>query len=83
MNKLEILSNISADKLNVESITDFFEIIKAVDVNNSVSVDEHVVKASDLRPDVVKSSTDEEKELIMKNFPERQGSYLIVPKVIQ
>jgi Asp-tRNA(Asn)/Glu-tRNA(Gln) amidotransferase C subunit len=52
-------------------------------VNTNQKVNEHVIKASELREDVVKSASEEEKALIMKNFPQQQGTYLVVPKVIQ
>lgn len=83
MDKLQKLSNITTEKVNTKSITSFFETIKAVEVNTNLEVNEHVIKASELREDVVKSASEEEKALIMKNFPQQQGTYLVVPKVIQ
>lgn len=81
MDKLEQLSNIRTGKLNIKGISDFFETIKAVDDNN-VTTEEFVIKANQLREDVVINASDEEKALIMKNFPQIQGTYLVVPKVI-
>lgn len=83
MDKLQKLSNITTEKVNTKSITSFFETIKSVEVNNNLEVNEHVIKASELREDTVISSSEEEKALIMKNFPQQQGTYLVVPKVIQ
>ena len=83
MDKLQKLSNITTEKVNTKSITSFFETIKAVEVNTNLEADEHIIKASELREDVVKDSSEEEKALIMKNFPQQQGTYLVVPKVIQ
>lgn len=83
MDKLELLSNIRTKELNTKSITNFFETIKAVEEHDNSDVAEHVIKASELREDKVVSSTDEEKELIMSNFPKKQGTYLVVPKIIQ
>ncbi len=83
MDKLQKLSNITTENVNTDSITSFFETIKSVEVNTNLKVDEHIIKASELREDVVKSASEEEKALIMKNFPQQQGTYLVVPKVIQ
>ena len=83
MDKLQKLSNITTEKVNTKSITSFFETIKSVEVNTNLEVNEHIIKASELREDVVKSASEEEKALIMKNFPQQQGTYLVVPKVIQ
>jgi len=83
MDKLQKLSNITTEKVNTKSITSFFETIKAVEVNANLEVNEHVIKASELREDEVKGASEEEKALIMKNFPQQQGTYLVVPKVIQ
>lgn len=83
MDKLEQLSNIRSGEVNISQITDFFETIKNVkDVDTDGSKD-HVVMSDNLREDVVLSSTQEDKDLIMDNFPAKQGTYLVVPKVIQ
>ena len=83
MDKLELLSNIRTKSLNTKNITNFFETIKAVEDLDHSDVKEHIIKASELREDVVVSSTEEEKELLMSNFPQKQGTYLVVPKIIQ
>ncbi|MFT6715969.1 MAG: aspartyl/glutamyl-tRNA(Asn/Gln) amidotransferase C subunit [Saprospiraceae bacterium] len=83
MDKLEQLSNIRSGDVNISQITDFFETIKNVkDIDTSGS-QVHVVKSDNLREDVVMSSNEEEKALIIENFPAKQGTYLVVPKVIQ
>jgi Asp-tRNA(Asn)/Glu-tRNA(Gln) amidotransferase C subunit len=41
------------------------------------------VKSDNLREDVVINCSPEEKALIIENFPANQGTYLVVPKVIQ
>lgn len=83
MDKLEQLSNIKAGEVDIKKITDFFETIKNVkDIDTTGSTD-HVVKSNNLREDVVVNASDEEKRLIMANFPAKQGTYLVVPKVIQ
>ncbi len=83
MDKLEQLSNIRSGEVNISQITEFFETIKNVKNIDTAGSQEHVVKSDNLRQDVVASSSEEEKALIMENFPAKQGTYLVVPKVIQ
>lgn len=83
MDKLEQLSNIRSGEVNISQITNFFETIKNVKNIDTTGSVEHIVKSDNLREDEVKSTSVEDKELIMDNFPERQGTYLVVPKVIQ
>lgn len=83
MDKLEQLSNIRTGEVNISQITDFFETIKNVKNIDTTGSVEHIVKSNNLREDEVKSTSAEDKELIMDNFPARQGTYLVVPKVIQ
>ena len=83
MDKLEQLSNIRSGEVNISQITDFFETIKNVKDIDTEGSHEHVVNSDNLREDVVLSASDEDKKLIMDNFPAKQGTYLVVPKVIQ
>jgi aspartyl/glutamyl-tRNA(Asn/Gln) amidotransferase C subunit len=83
MDKLEQLSNIRSGEVNISKITDFFETIKNVKNIDTQGSQEQVVKSDNLREDVVASSSAEDKDLIMANFPAKQGTYLVVPKVIQ
>lgn len=83
MDKLQQLSNIRAEEVNISKITDFFETIKNVENVDTAGAEDHIVKADDLREDEVKNCDAEEKALIMENFPAIQGTYLVVPKVIQ
>lgn len=83
MDKLEQLSNIRSGEVNISQITDFFETIKGVKDIDIKGSSEHIVKSDNLREDVVINASAEEKELIMGNFPGKQGTYLVVPKVIQ
>ena len=83
MDKLEQLSNIRSGEVNISQITDFFETIKGVKDIDTKGSSEHIVKSDNLREDVVINASAEEKELIMGNFPGKQGTYLVVPKVIQ
>ena len=82
MDKLEQLSNIRSGEVNISKITDFFETIKNVKDIDTAGSQDQVVKSDNLREDVVMSSNEEEKVLIMGNFPAKQGTYLVVPKVI-
>lgn len=83
MDKLQQLSNIRAEEVNISKITDFFETIKNVQNIDIKGSQEHIVKSDNLREDVVNNCDPEEKALIMENFPAKQGTYLVVPKVIQ
>ncbi len=83
MDKLQQLSNIRAEEVNISKITDFFETIKNVKDIDTEGYQEHIVKSDNLREDVVNNCDPEEKALIMENFPVKQGTYLVVPKVIQ
>ena len=82
MSKLEQLSNIETQNLDIKNISDFFDTIKSVEVSNEITVSNFTLKTENLRKDEVKGASDEEKELILKNFPQIQGRYLVVPKVI-
>jgi len=83
MDKLQQLSNIRAEEVNISKITDFFETIKSVKDISTEGAQDHIVKSDNLREDVVNNCDSEEKDLIMENFPAKQGTYLVVPKVIQ
>ena len=83
MDKLEQLSNIRSGEVNISQITEFFETIKNVKNIDTAGSVEHIVQSDNLRVDEVKSTSIEDRELIMDNFPAKQGTYLVVPKVIQ
>lgn len=83
MDKLAHLSNIRSEEVNISQITDFFETIKGVKDINTQGSQDHVVKSDNLREDQVLNSSEEDKALILENFPAKQGTYLVVPKVIQ
>jgi aspartyl/glutamyl-tRNA(Asn/Gln) amidotransferase C subunit len=83
MDKLEQLSNIKTKEVNISQITDFFETIKNVADIDTEDSEDHIVKSDNLREDIVINCSPEEKALIMENFPAKQGTYLVVPKVIQ
>ena len=83
MDKLQQLSNIRAEEVNISKITDFFETIKNVSDISIEGAQDQIVKSDNLREDEVINCDPEEKALIMENFPAKQGTYLVVPKVIQ
>jgi aspartyl/glutamyl-tRNA(Asn/Gln) amidotransferase C subunit len=83
MDKLDVLSNIDTKNLEIKEITSFFEKVKAVNVSNSNVQTNRIAKPENLRSDEVKHASQVEKDLIMQNFPKKQGTYLVVPKVIQ
>ena len=83
---LDVLSSIKGAQAS-KVVDDLFEVIKKGHVsensdasnqnnNNAVSVD-------DLRPDTVIASSEEERNLIIENFPNEKNRYLVVPKVIE
>ncbi len=51
-------------------------------IDNNVN-NNHVVEVSDLREDVVISSSETEKNIIKQNFPKEKNGYLVVSKVIE
>lgn len=83
MDKLELLSNIRLGEIDTKNITNFFETIKNVEDQDTSDVNDYIVQVDNLREDVVKPSSEEEKALIMSNFQKKQGTYLQVPKIIQ
>ena len=53
MDKLQQLSNIRADEVNISKITDFFETIKNVKNIDTEGAQDYIVKSDILRDDVV------------------------------
>ena len=49
MDKLEQLSNIKTEEINISQITDFFETIKNVDNIDTEGSEDHIVKSDNLR----------------------------------
>ena len=82
---VDILSSIKGAQPS-EAVNQLFELIKNAHptANDSMqNVEIHAVSVSSLRADVVKESTDLEKEIIRENFPKEKNGYLVVAKVIE
>lgn len=63
-------------------ILDNFKDINEIDVSEVESFDHYDLIENDLRDDEVNEASDETKELIRKNFPERDGDHLKVKAVL-
>ena len=84
---LETLSNIEG-ATSSEAIENLFNTLR--DVEMEINGDDFIsllsgnaVTTDDLREDVVVEASDDEKRLIIKNFPSEKDNYLVVPKVIE
>ncbi len=87
MSKMMSLEDLSSIKGATSSaaIEELFNNIKKAQLNNidnNVN-NNHVVEVSDLREDVVISSSETEKNIIKQNFPKEKNGYLVVSKVIE
>jgi aspartyl/glutamyl-tRNA(Asn/Gln) amidotransferase C subunit len=76
---LEQLSKIKNATENT-NILDFFSVLDNASLNESSSIQNHILYVQDLREDVVKPFS--HPELIVKNFPRATGEYLQVPRVV-
>ena len=79
---LEILSSIKGAESSL-AVEELFAKIKGIqldleEVHTSVSA----VELDSLRDDVVISSPEKEKQIIIDNFPKEKNGYLVVSKVI-
>lgn len=83
MDKLSTLSSIDTESLEIKKITSFFEKVKSVNIQHPDAKTHRIVEPQNLREDKIVHASEEEKDLIMQNFPKKQGTYLVVPKVIQ
>ena len=63
-------------------ILDNFKDINDIDVSGVESFDHYDLIENDLRDDEVEEVSDETKELIRKNFPDRKDNYLKVKAVL-
>lgn len=81
---LDVLSSIKGAKSS-KVVDDLFEVIKKghVSENSAVSNQNNAVSIDNLRPDTVIVSSEEERNLIIENFPNEKNRYLVVPKVIE
>ena len=84
MMSLEDLSSIKG-ATSSKAIEELFNNIKKAplnDIDNNVN-NNPIVEVSNLRQDVVISSSETEKNIIKQNFPKEKNGYLVVSKVIE
>lgn len=82
---LDVLSSIKGAKSS-KVVDDLFEVIKKGHVSENSAVsnqNNNAVSVDNLRPDTVIVSSEEERNLIIENFPNEKNRYLVVPKVIE
>ena len=80
---VDVLSSIKGAKPS-EAVNKLFEVIKNANATNDVASNLHnSVSLDDLRDDVVISSPDSEKQIIIENFPKEKNGFLVVSKVIE
>ena len=85
---LEVLSGIKDAKPS-QSIDELFDVVSKAyhhdSIDMPVKIDEGniIVTVENLRNDVVVESTNQEKSLIMNNFPKEKNGFLVVSKVIE
>ena len=82
---VDILSSIKGAQPS-EAVNKLFEVIKNANTTNNNSFKNNhnkSVSIDDLREDVVIDSPNEEKKIIIENFPKEKNGYLVVSKVIE
>ncbi len=81
---LDVLSSIKGAQAS-KVVDDLFEVIKKGHVNDHQTnvVANNAASIDDLRPDTVVTISDEERNLIIENFPNEKNGFLVVPKVIE
>ncbi len=84
---LEVLASIKNAKPS-KSVEELFDVIKTAFPDFSKDIPEeinevNIIAVENLRHDVVVESTNQEKNLIMNNFPKEKNGFLVVSKVIE
>lgn len=83
---LDLLSSIKGAQSS-EAVNELFNVIKRAIPDNqktvSFDMEANAVAINELRPDVIASCEEDQKELIRKNFPAEKNGFLVVPKVIE
>jgi len=80
---LEVLSSIKGARES-EAINSLFDIIKKADVDQNYGTDAtDFVSVDDLRDDLAVKSSQEVRDLVVKNFPKEKNDYLVVLKVVE
>ncbi len=81
---LENLSGIK-DAESSPSVEELFSVIRNAVSNGIIEADEFKASGIDfdeMREDIVIESGEKEKEIIRRNFPEKQNGYLAVPRIV-
>lgn len=78
---LEILSSIKGAESS-PAVEELFAKIKGIQLDLEVHTSVSAVELDSLRDDVVISSPEKEKQIIIDNFPKEKNGYLVVSKVI-
>lgn len=81
---VDVLSSIKNAKPS-KSVNELFDSIKNASTkntnkNNSLNT---IVSINDLREDVIISSSEIEKQIIIDNFPKQKNRFLVVSKIIE
>lgn len=83
---LDLLSSIKGAQSS-EAVNELFNVIQRAIPDNqktvSFDMEANAVAINELRPDVIASCEEDQKELIRKNFPAEKNGFLVVPKVIE
>jgi Asp-tRNA(Asn)/Glu-tRNA(Gln) amidotransferase C subunit len=83
---LDLLSSIKGAQSS-EAVNELFNVIKRAIPDNqetvSFDMEANAVAINELRPDVIASCEENQKELIRKNFPAEKKGFLLVPKVLE
>lgn len=81
---LDVLSSIKGAEAS-QVVDDLFKVIKqgSVEISENQNTHQSAVGLEDLRPDEAILSPEQERKIIIENFPKEQSGYLVVPKVIE
>lgn len=84
MMTVDVLSSIKGAQKS-ETVSKLFDVIKNANTTNSNSFNNlnKAVSLDDLRDDIVVDSPQEEKDIIIENFPKEKNRFLVVAKVIE
>lgn len=66
----------------IGSILDYFKDISKLELGNMEKFDHYNLEKNQIREDVVEKNSQEEKEAIKNNFPQRKGEHLSVKAVL-
>lgn len=66
----------------IDSVLEYFKDLGKVNIKNYQIFDHYDQKYNDFRQDTVKESLDDEKETMIRSFPQKSGKYLKVKAVL-